>query len=163
MDILKILKQKKPFKTIEEEVTVTLMYMMEQLKTHNEKSFKEFEITSTQYNILRILNGSMEEGRTCGEISQRLITKVPDITRLIDRMEKKELVRRERSATDKRVVRVFIMPKGIDIIEKSHGIIEKDNKMLFRQISKEMKENCLRFMHQLCDNISEYEEKEKDS
>src|ERR1700727_2324984 len=74
---------------------------------------KTEDISSTQYNVLRILRGS-PEGLPCGEIGQRMITRDPDITRLLDRLEKRGLIARWRDSKDRRMVLARIMPEGLD-------------------------------------------------
>jgi DNA-binding MarR family transcriptional regulator len=67
--------------------------------------------------VLRILRGAGEQGRPCGEVSDRLITRDSDITRLFDRLEKRNLITRERSETDRRVVRAKIAPEAITLLD----------------------------------------------
>lgn len=74
--------------------------------------FKAHGLTHAQYNVLRILRGAGTEGLSCQMISERLVTRVPDVTRLLDRMERDGLVVRERSEEDRRVVRARLVPKG---------------------------------------------------
>ena len=74
--------------------------------------FREHGITQPQFNVLRILRGAGKAGATCRTIGDELLNRVPDVTRLIDRMESAGLVVRERSDTDRRVVRVRLTPKG---------------------------------------------------
>lgn len=81
--------------------------------------FKENGLTSfTQYNVLRILRGAGEEGLSCQNIGQRLISRIPDVTRLLDRMVKLGLVDRMHSTKDRRVVLVKLTPAGIDLVNK---------------------------------------------
>lgn len=69
-------------------------------------------LTHPQYNVLRILAGAGAGGLPCGEIAARMISRDPDITRLLDRLEKSGLVRRGRAVDDRRVVRAFITTAG---------------------------------------------------
>lgn len=69
-------------------------------------------LTIATYNVLRILRGAGHDGLACGEIGERLIHRVPDVTRLLDRMERDGLVRRSRSSDDRRVVLTQLTPKG---------------------------------------------------
>jgi Transcriptional regulators len=73
---------------------------------------KERGLTIATYNALRILRGAGAAGLACGEIGERLIHRVPDVTRLLDRMERDGLVRRSRSSDDRRVVLTQLTPKG---------------------------------------------------
>jgi DNA-binding MarR family transcriptional regulator len=78
---------------------------------------KAEDLSSTQYNVLRILRGS-PEGLPCGEIGSRMITRDPDITRLLDRMEKRGLISRCRETKDRRMVMARITPEGMKIVNR---------------------------------------------
>ena len=75
-------------------------------------------ITQQQYNVLRILKGAGNAGLPCLEIGTRMVTRVPDVTRLVDRMQRSGLVSRERSEADRRVVRIRISPAGLDLVNR---------------------------------------------
>ena len=76
---------------------------------------KTEDLSSTQYNVLRILRGA-PEGLPCGEVANRMITKDPDITRLLDRLEKRGLISRSREARDRRTVTARITPAGLKLL-----------------------------------------------
>jgi DNA-binding MarR family transcriptional regulator len=76
---------------------------------------KTEDISSTQYNVLRILRGS-PDGLPCGEIANRMITRDPDITRLLDRLEKRGLISRCRETRDRRMVMARITPEGLKLL-----------------------------------------------
>src|SRR6201987_5363675 len=78
---------------------------------------KAEELSPTQYNVLRILRGA-PEGLPCGEIGQRMITRDPDITRLLDRLEKRGLIVRWRDAKDRRMVLARITPEGLKMLDR---------------------------------------------
>jgi DNA-binding MarR family transcriptional regulator len=78
---------------------------------------KTEDISGTQYNVLRILRGS-PDGLTCGEIASRMITRDPDITRLLDRLEKRGLISRCRETKDRRTVQARITPRGLDVLAR---------------------------------------------
>jgi DNA-binding MarR family transcriptional regulator len=78
---------------------------------------KEGNLSPAQYNVLRILRGA-PEGLLCGEIAERMITRDPDITRLLDRMEKRDLLARQRDAGDRRRVLVRITPAGMALLRQ---------------------------------------------
>lgn len=110
------LKQTKPFSQIEEEVFLNLQRSAQALSSATAEIFKSFDLTPVQYNVLRILRGSLETGLLCGEISERLVTKDSDITRLLDRLENQGLVIRERHARDRRAVISRITEKGLEVL-----------------------------------------------
>ena len=78
---------------------------------------KTEDLSPPQYNVLRILRGS-PDGLTCGEIGNRMITRDPDITRLLDRLEKRGLIARARDTKDRRVVLTRITPGGLDVLAR---------------------------------------------
>lgn len=78
---------------------------------------KKHGLSVTQYNVLRILRGAGPPGLPCREVANRMITRDPDVTRLLDRLEAAELVRRERQRTDRRVILVEITAKGLDLVD----------------------------------------------
>src|SRR5437868_1743044 len=78
---------------------------------------KTEDLSPTQYNVLRILRGSLE-GLPCGEIASRMITRDPDITRLLDRLEKRELISRRRETKDRRTVMARITPEGLKLLAR---------------------------------------------
>jgi DNA-binding MarR family transcriptional regulator len=75
------------------------------------------DLSSTQYNVLRILRGA-PEGLPCGEIASRMITRDPDVTRLLDRLEKRALISRCRETKDRRTVRARIAPEGLQVLAR---------------------------------------------
>jgi|ERR1035438_2772207 DNA-binding MarR family transcriptional regulator len=81
------------------------------------KVLKTEDLSATQYNVLRILRGA-PDGLPCGEIASRMITRDPDITRLLDRLEKRELISRCREATDRRTVMTRITPEGLQLLAR---------------------------------------------
>jgi DNA-binding MarR family transcriptional regulator len=78
---------------------------------------KSAELSPTQYNVLRILRGSLD-GLSCGEIGNRMITRDPDITRLLDRMEKRGLISRCREEKDRRTVMARVTPEGLELLAR---------------------------------------------
>jgi DNA-binding MarR family transcriptional regulator len=78
---------------------------------------KAEDLSSNQYNVLRILRGA-PEGLPCGEIGNRMITRDPDITRLLDRLEKRELISRSRETRDRRMVMARISPDGLELLAR---------------------------------------------
>lgn len=111
------IKQSIPFRSIEIEAFLNLMRTHDALLRGVQALLRGHRLSLPQYNALRILRGAGDQGRTCGEIAERMITRDPDVTRLLDRLEARALVRRERQASDRRVVRAFITPAGIGLLD----------------------------------------------
>lgn len=80
-------------------------------------------LTPTQYNVLRVLRGTHPDSVTCGELAEQLINKDPDITRLMDRMEARHLISRERHKRDRRHVTIRITDAGLRILKSLDGPI----------------------------------------
>lgn len=114
--LLEELKQNKPFRNLHEEAFISMLVTAERLKTALAELFKSRDLTHTQYNVLRILRGAGDIGLTCSEISERMITRDSDITRMLDRLESRSLIRRERRDTDRRIVRAFITANGLELL-----------------------------------------------
>jgi DNA-binding MarR family transcriptional regulator len=119
--LLEELKQQKPIGSIYEEAALEVLVTAERLKAESAEIFKDYDLTPTQYNVLRILRGAKEEGLACGEISDRMITRDSDITRVLDRLESRGLITRERQTADRRIVRAFISEKGLRIVNELDG------------------------------------------
>jgi DNA-binding MarR family transcriptional regulator len=110
------LKQSRPMGSVEQEAFLNLLRTSNALMAGLSELLKGFELTQTQYNVLRILRGAGEKGLTAGEVGERMITRDPDVTRLLDRLEKRDLVERWRSGEDRRVVHTRITPAGRALI-----------------------------------------------
>ena len=110
------IKQTKPFPSKEQEVFLNIQRTAEVLGWTMIEVLKPFELTQVQYNVLRILRGAGEGGIKCSEISERLVTKDSDITRLLDRLENRGLVARERDEKDRRIVISRITEEGLDTL-----------------------------------------------
>ncbi len=110
------LKQARPFKCLEEEVFLSIARTSAVLEHGFAQSLKPYGITATQYNVLRILRGAGPEGLCRNEIGARLVRSVPDVTRLLDRMEEMSLISRERTGTDRRYVTTRIARQGLELL-----------------------------------------------
>jgi DNA-binding MarR family transcriptional regulator len=101
----------------EQEAALALVRTVVLQQGEIEQLFKSFGLSSSTYNILRILRHA-PEGRSCSEIGLQLIARVPDVTRLLDGLEAKHLVERHRSSSDRRVVRVRITAAGLELLAR---------------------------------------------
>ena len=110
-----------PFNSLELEAYLNIVRTADVLVRDTVEVLKPVGLSPTQYNVLRILRGVQAggalEGLPCGEIADRMLTRDPDVTRLLDRLEKRGLVSRCRAETDRRVVRATITPAGLKLIE----------------------------------------------
>ena len=102
----------RPKEILSRETFLALLRLHDRLNGTFSALFKEAGLTQAQYNVLRILNGAPKGGVSCQYVGERLLTRVPDVTRLIDRMVAAGLVSRERSTEDRRVVLIAITAQG---------------------------------------------------
>jgi len=120
-----------PLAALNEHVFVTLMRTADALSRGAEALLKPYSLSGTQYNILRILRGAGEKGLACRELGGRLITRDPDITRLLDRMESRGLIARARETEDRRVVKTRITKEGMRLLKE---LDEPMRKLHWRQL-----------------------------
>ena len=110
------LKQVRPFKSLEEEAHLSIQRTAALLEHAFEAALKPHHITATQYNVLRILRGSEPDGLCRNEVAQRLVRQVPDVTRLLDRLEQAKLIVRQRGGEDRRYVVTKITRSGLHLL-----------------------------------------------
>ena len=103
---------------LEEEVFVSFQRAADWLLQGVESLLKLHGLSPAQYNVLRILRGAGSEGLSCREVAERMVTRDPDMTRLLDRLEKQGLLSRERRKDDRRVVTTRITPQGLDLLKR---------------------------------------------
>ena len=97
---------------------------------------KTEEVSSTQYNVLRILRGA-PEGLPCGEIANRMITRDPDVTRLLDRLEKRDLISRRRETTDRRTVMARITKGGLELLARLDEPVQSAHRQQLGHMGRE--------------------------
>jgi DNA-binding MarR family transcriptional regulator len=120
----------------EEAVFLDLIRTSDALSRPVAQLLKSDDLSATQYNVLRILRGT-PEGLTCGEIGNRMITRDPDITRLLDRLEKRQLVSRCRETKDRRLVLTRIAPAGLELLARLDEPVQATHRKLLGHLGKE--------------------------
>lgn len=134
------LKKKGAFESLEQEAMLNILRTNDQFQNRFGRLFREYDLTPSQYNILRILRG---EGKPLPslEVADRMIQVVPAITGLIDRLEKAELVSRHRCEQDRRVVFVQITDKALKLLEKmDQPVIDLHHQLIGHLTRTELKE-----------------------
>jgi DNA-binding MarR family transcriptional regulator len=121
------LKQTKPFRSLKHEALLSIQRTAAILEHEFESVLKPFAITGTQYNVLRILRGAGDNGLCRNEIRDRMVRQVPDVTRLLDRLEEMKLVVRKRSGTDRRYVGTTITAAGMKLLERLDDTVDAAN------------------------------------
>lgn len=117
------LKQARPFRTRSTELVLAITRTADSLQRHLTDLLAPYGVTSQQYNVLRILRGARGEPMATLDIADRLIERTPGITRLLDRLEEKRLVRRERG-TDRRQVHCWITDAGLELLASLDGPVD---------------------------------------
>jgi MarR family transcriptional regulator, 2-MHQ and catechol-resistance regulon repressor len=129
------IKKRNPFESAEQEALLNLVRTNDRFQFRFARLFREYGLTSSQYNVLRILRG---EGKPlpCLEIADRMIAAVPAITGLIDRLEAMSLVARDRSTEDRRVVFVEITPKALGLLGRLDQPVDDLHKKLIGHLTQ---------------------------
>jgi DNA-binding MarR family transcriptional regulator len=127
-------KSSGPSVPVQNRIFVALLQTADALSQEAEQFLKTAGLTGTQYNVLRILRGGEPEGLPCRGISDRMISHDPDMTRLLDRMEKRGLITRERQTDDRRVVKTRITPQALSLLKTLDQPIHELHKRQFRHM-----------------------------
>ncbi len=129
------IKQSKPFEAIEFTAFLSLQRTADVLMNRLMLVLKDYDLSFSQFNILRILRGT-PDGLPIGEISLRMVRREPDITRLLDRLENRNLVARSREDQDRRVVTTRISDDGLNLLKELDPKVEGTEKEFFAGIAK---------------------------
>jgi DNA-binding MarR family transcriptional regulator len=129
--------QERPFSGPAEEALLNLMRTADCLHRAMQRTTRAWGVTSTQYNVLRILRGSQPQGLTCSAIGDRMITAEPDITRLLGRLKAQKLVRQQRDKRDKRVLWTQISPVGLALLAEMDPVVQQGPKDLLGHLTDE--------------------------
>jgi len=120
---------------LEDHIFVALLKAADALSQEADQLIKSAGLTMAQYNVLRILRGAEPEGLLCRGISDRMISRDPDMTRLLDRMEKRGLITRHREKEDRRVVKTYITEEGLTLLKKLDQPVRELHKGQLRHMS----------------------------
>jgi len=121
--------------TLENRIFVALLRAADSLGQEVEQLLKAAGLTGVQYNVLRILRGAEPEGLPCRGIGDRMISHDPDMTRLLDRLEKRSLISRVRQTDDRRVIKARITPQALSLLKTLDQPVRDLHKRQFRHIS----------------------------
>jgi len=114
----------KSFASSAQEAMLNIMVTSAWLNASISKTLSGFDITPSQYNVLRILRGASPEHLTCSTIGDRLLDRTPDVTRLLDRLERAGYLVRHRAKHDRRVVEVAINEAGLELLSRIDPLVE---------------------------------------
>ena len=130
----------------EEVVFLELLRTTDMLSRGLVKVLKAEDLSPTQYNVLRILRGS-PDGLPCGEIASRMITRDPDITRLLDRLEKRSLISRCRETKDRRMVMARITPEGLKLLGRLDEPVQEGHRKQLGHLGRERLRSLTELLH----------------
>src|SRR5687768_17850165 len=128
------IKQTKPFASLEQEAILSLLRTAAVVDHATEEALRPFGVTGTQFNVLRILRGAGDAGLCGREIGERMISRVPDVPRLLERLEKAGLISRERDPNDRRHVTARISAAGLELLN-AVGTVSTPMEQRFKRLT----------------------------
>jgi DNA-binding MarR family transcriptional regulator len=140
------IRQGKPFRSRGQEVVVALLRTADLVRRVVGRTLEPHDITVQQYNVLRILRGAGEKGLPTLEIAERMIEQAPGVTRLLDRLEVKALVRRERCAQDRRQVLCWLTPAGLELVERLDEPVDSADAEAVAMLTPDEQDRLLRML-----------------
>jgi DNA-binding MarR family transcriptional regulator len=120
---------------LEDQLFVAILRIADALAQEAEQVIKSAGLTAAQYNVLRILRGAEPHGLLCRGIAERMISRDPDMTRLLDRMEKHAWISRQRQQDDRRVIKARITTEGLKLLKKLDQPVHELHKSQFRHMT----------------------------
>jgi DNA-binding MarR family transcriptional regulator len=130
------IRQGRPFQTLEQEAYLEVVRTASALSDRLERVLEPAGITLAQYNVLRILRGSHDDGLCRNDLRDRMLTRMPDVTRLLDRMEAAGWVRRTRDTEDRRMVNTRITEEGLQLLDAVQEAVAAEHARAFGHVGK---------------------------
>ena len=144
--------QQAEFSSDNQKITLNFMYTYNWFKEEQKNFFRPYDITSQQFNVLRILRGNYPTPYTTSQVRERMLDKMSDASRIVDRLVKKGLVVRTVTKSDKRLVDVVISKKGLELLEQIDGPLEKFMEHVFESLSKNDKHQFITMLEKIREN-----------
>jgi MarR family transcriptional regulator, organic hydroperoxide resistance regulator len=138
--------QRRPFHSVKAEVAVSILRTAALIERHFAQVVARTGVTVQQYNVLRILRGAGDEGLPTLVIRDRMIHAAPGITRLLDKLEKAGLARRERTSPDRRQVFCFITPKGLEVLRTLDEEMRQADEMAVGNLDDEQQRQLIKLL-----------------
>ena len=140
------IRQTRPFRSLGQEGFVALLRTADVMRRFMSRVLEPFGITTQQFNVLRILRGAGDQGVPTLTIAERMIEEAPGITRLIDRLEAKGFVRRQRCPGDRRQVLCFATPAALELLERIDGAVDSADDDALGMLSDPEKAELIRLL-----------------
>jgi DNA-binding MarR family transcriptional regulator len=145
------IKQSKPFRSTAQEASLGLLRTVDVLRRRMAALIEPHGITAQQYNVLRILRGAGVEGLPTLEIAERMIEQAPGITRLLDRLETKRLVHRERCPEDRRLVTCRITASGLTLLSRLDDVVNGADATVLSDLTAAEQKQLIRLLDRIRD------------
>lgn len=143
------IKQQRPFLGVQEEALLSLIRTADQVAAPMNEVLRGANLSQSQYNILRILRGAGADGLPCGEISERMVRRDPDLTRLLDRLEARGLVTRARGETDRRVVLASITKEGLALLSSLDQPVHERVKAILAHVPEKRLRTLVKILEEI--------------
>jgi len=147
------LKQTRPFADITQEAYLSILRTASEISHLADRMLKEHGVTQAQYNVLRILRGAGCKGLCRNEIARRLVTAMPDVSRLLDRMEEAGWISRERGQHDRRQVSTFITAEGLALLKELDEPVKNMHRAQFKGMKQEQLQQLLEILTEVRERI----------
>ena len=134
----------------EDRAFIALQKAADNLALQAEQLLKSKGLTGAQYNVLRILRGAEPQGLACSSIAERMISHDPDMTRLLDRMEKRRLITRQRQSDDRRVVKTRITSGGLELLKRLDPTVRALHKRQFAHVAAARVRKLAELLDEIC-------------
>jgi DNA-binding MarR family transcriptional regulator len=135
----------------EDRAFIALQKAADKLALQAEQLLKSKGLTGAQYNVMRILRGAEPQGLACSSIAERMISHDPDMTRLLDRMEKRRLITRQRQSDDRRVVKTRITSGGLELLRRLDPTVRELHKRQFAHIAAVRVRTLAKLLDEICE------------
>lgn len=143
------IKQTKPFRSQGHEAVVALFLTADMLHWHFRRVLEPFGLTEQQYNVLRILRGAGAEGLPTLAIAERMVEHAPGITRMIDRLEAKDLVQRQRRSADRRCVHCLITRAGLELLAGLDAAVDRADREAVETLEPAQVETLVNLLNEI--------------
>lgn len=135
------------FDSLEQEVFLNLWRTYDRLRAYEDNLFGQHDLTPQQYNALRLLRGAHPEKIHTLDLAARLVSRAPDITRLLDKLEQRGLIERDRPAENRRVVRIGITEAGLELLERLHEPLQECHARQLGHLSRKQLKELAALLH----------------
>ena len=136
-DLREELRQRKPFGSLQHEAYLSVIRTAARLADEFEQMLKPYGLSGAQYNVLRILRGAEQDGLCRNEIRDRMVTRMSDMTRLLDRMEDSGLVARTRGSEDRRLVTTRLTELGRELLAELDPVVAEEHERRFQNLRED--------------------------